>query len=97
MQGKIRVLTITISAELEIEVRNKARAEGLSVEAYVERLIREDEEWVEQSEEPLDDRDPEFVDIRAAVTEGLEQAERGESRPAEQVFAELRAKYGISG
>jgi predicted transcriptional regulator len=88
-------MTITIPSELEVAVRNKAEVEGLSIEAYVERLIREDEQFEEQFEEPLDDKDPEFVDIRAAVLEGLEQAERGESRPAEEVFAELRAKYGI--
>jgi predicted transcriptional regulator len=88
-------MTITIPSELEVAVRNKAEVEGLSIEAYVERLIREDEQFIEQSEEPLDDKDPEFVEIREAVLEGLEQAERGESRPAEEVFAELRAKYGI--
>jgi predicted transcriptional regulator len=88
-------MTITIPSELEVAVRNKAEVEGLSIEAYVERLIREDEQFGEQFEEPLDDNDPELVDIRAAVVEGLEQAERGGSRPAEEVFAELRAKYGI--
>ena len=36
--------------------------------------------------------DPE---IRAAVMEGLEQADRGEGKPAEKAFGELRAKYGI--
>ena len=35
--------------------------------------------------------------IRAAVHEGLEQAERGEGRPATEVFAQLRAKHGIPG
>ena len=88
-------MTITIPPELEAEVRNKAQAEGISVAAYVERLIREDEEWTEQSAEPLDDGGPDFADIRAAVMEGLEQAERGEGAPAEEVFAELRAKHGI--
>ena len=88
-------MTIIISPDLEAEVRHKSQAEGLSVEAYIERLIREDEEWGEQSEEPLDDRDPHFADIRAAVMEGLREAERGEGRTAEEVFAELRAKHGI--
>ena len=60
----------------------------------MERLIREDEAWSEQSEESLDDKDPEFAEIRAAVMEGLEQAERGEGRAAREVFAELRTKHG---
>jgi len=88
-------MTITISPELSEQVREKARAEGLSIEGYVERLIREDEEWVEFSEELLNETDSEFVDIRAAVSEGLQQSERGEGRPAQQVFAELRKKHGL--
>ena len=88
-------MTITISPELSEQVREKAQAEGLSIEAYVERLIREDEEWAERSEEILCESDSEFDEIRAAVSEGLEQAERGESKPAQQVFDELRAKHGL--
>lgn len=30
-----------------------------------------------------------------AVKLGLKEAERGESRPAEEVFAEMQAKYGL--
>jgi hypothetical protein len=67
-------MTITIPPELEVTVRNKAQSEGLSIEAYVERLIREDEQFIEQSEEPLDDTDPEFAEIREAVLEGLARA-----------------------
>ena len=89
-------MTIVISPELEAEVRYKSQAEGLSVEAYIERLIRKDEEWGEQSEEPIDERDLHFEDVQTAVIEGLQEAERGESRTAEEVFAELRATHGIS-
>ena len=89
-------MTISIAPELEAQVREKAQLEGLTVEAYVEFLIREDEGWKERVEEPLDEMDPEFEEIRAAVQEGLEQAERGESKPASEVFAELRAKYGMA-
>ena len=32
-----------------------------------------------------------------AIREGIESAERGELKPAEQVFAEMKAKYGLSG
>ncbi len=88
-------MNLSISPELETQLRNRAEAEGISIEAYVERLIREDEEWEEQSEPPLDENDPEFENIRVAVMEGLAQAERGQSRPAEEVFSELRAKHGI--
>jgi hypothetical protein len=33
----------------------------------------------------------------AAIQEGMVSTERGELKAATQVFAEMRAKYGISG
>ena len=89
-------MEITISSELVEQAREIAKAEGLTVEAYLERLIREDQEWREYSEEPLDAADPEFEEVRQAVMEGLEDVEGGDSKPAAEVIAELRAKYGIS-
>ena len=89
-------MEITISSELVERAREMAQAEGLTVEAYVERLIREDQEWREYAEEPLDATDSEFEEVRQAVMEGLEDIERGDSKPAAEVIAELRAKYGIS-
>ena len=88
-------MTITIPPEIEAQLLGKARAAGITAEAYVERPLREDEQWGVQLEEPLNEGDPEFEKIRAAVMEGLEQAEHGEGRPANEVFAKLRAKYGI--
>ena len=32
-----------------------------------------------------------------AIREGIASADRGELKPAEQVFAEMKAKYGIQG
>jgi hypothetical protein len=89
-------MTITIGPELEAQVRAKAQAEGLTIQSYVERLIREDEAWGKYVEAPLDETDPEFEEVRAAVTKGLEEAERGEGSPALGVFADLRVKHGIS-
>jgi hypothetical protein len=37
----------------------------------------------------------EHIETVAAVQEALEQVERGEGRPAEEFFEEMRAKYGI--
>jgi PHD/YefM family antitoxin component YafN of YafNO toxin-antitoxin module len=37
------------------------------------------------------------LETLAAIREGLAAAERGELKPAEQVLAELRAKYGLRG
>ena len=49
----------------------------------------------EITEEPLQQADPEFDEIRAAVSEGLAQAAREEGKPAREVFAELRARHGV--
>jgi hypothetical protein len=89
-------MDITISSELAEQARQRAQAEGLTVEAYVEQLIREDQEWKEYSEDLMDPDHPEFGEVHKAVMEGLEQAERGEGESAAKTFADLRAKYGIS-
>jgi hypothetical protein len=88
---------ISLSADLEKELLARAAAEGLAVDAYIERLVREEEKWESFFEDPLNETDPEFREIHSAVMEGLDQAERGEGRPAEAVFAELRAKHGVPG
>lgn len=88
-------MAILISPDLEAQVRRKASAEGLTTEAYVERLILEDEDWRLLPDEPFDETAEETREIRAAVQEGLAQAERGEGRPAQEVFAELRRRHGI--
>ena len=88
-------MTIAISAELEVQIKDKAKAEGLTVEAYVERLIREDGAWAEHTEKALEETAMECDEIRAAITEGLAQAERGEGKPAREVFAGLRARHGL--
>lgn len=37
------------------------------------------------------------METLAAIREGIASAERGEMKPAEQVFAEMRAKYDLHG
>lgn len=37
------------------------------------------------------------VETIAAIQEGIASAERGELKPAEQVFAEIKAKYDLPG
>ncbi len=48
---------------------------------------------IETDLEALDESNLELEEIRIAVQEGIEQAERGEGRPAHEVFTELRAKF----
>lgn len=84
-------MPITIRPDLETQLRRQAESAQLSVEAYLEQLILDD-----AADPPLAASDPEFAEIRAAVQEGLEQLDRGESRPASDVFAALRAKHGFA-
>ncbi len=88
--------TITIPRELAAHLRAKAQAEGMTMAAYVEQLIRDDGDWGEIVESSIEDRRQESDAIRRAVLEGLEQAERGEGRPARDVLGDLRARYGVS-
>jgi PHD/YefM family antitoxin component YafN of YafNO toxin-antitoxin module len=37
------------------------------------------------------------METLAAIREGIASAERGELKPAEQVFAEMQARYGLQG
>lgn len=37
------------------------------------------------------------METLTAIREGIASAERGELKPAEQVFAEMQAKYGLHG
>jgi len=37
------------------------------------------------------------METLTAIREGIASAERGELKPAEQVFAEMQAKYGVQG
>ncbi|MGB2624050.1 MAG: hypothetical protein WA857_16300 [Candidatus Acidiferrum sp.] len=45
-------MKITVPAELEKKIRDRAKAEGLSVEAYLEQLVRADERRKEESYGP---------------------------------------------
>lgn len=84
-------MPIRIRPDLETQFCWQAESAHLSVEAYLEQLILDD-----AVDQPLAASDPEFAEIRAAVQEGLEQLDRGEARPASEVFAALRAKHGFA-
>ena len=43
-------MSISVHPDLEAKLRQKAEAEGLSIEAYVERLLRSDEQADEEVE-----------------------------------------------
>jgi predicted transcriptional regulator len=83
-------LTIELPPEAERQLREIAARQGEDAERVAAAVLaealaweaRECEEWTEAED-------------LAAVSEGLAQAERGEGRPAEEVFAELKAKHDL--
>jgi hypothetical protein len=46
-------------------------------------------------EELFEEDEEEIQETRAAIHGALEQSRRGEGRPAEEVFEEIRARYGM--
>jgi hypothetical protein len=48
-------MPITVNPNLEAKIRARAQADGLTVEAYVERLIREEDSEIAHTEALLDE------------------------------------------
>lgn len=85
-------MNITLSPELQKRIAEKVeRGDVGTAEALVEQALNF---YLDYEEGEMDEE--EFRDTKAAIGEAVEQGQRGEGRPAEEVFADLRAKYGIS-
>lgn len=82
----MKTLTVTISDKAAAELDRQASASQRSVEDIVASVVEDafDDEWWEE----LSPED------RASIQEGLAQAERGETIPQNEVFAELKRKHG---
>ena len=74
-------MTLEISEETKVRVLANARAQGLEVDDYLQRLMLEAEE---QS------------DFVSAVEEGLADVEGGQIRPMREALSQLGAKLGFS-
>jgi len=61
-------MPITVNPNLEAKIRARAQADGLTVEAYVERLIREEDSEIAHTEALLDEAAASGEHI--ALTEG---------------------------
>ena len=84
-------MTITLSPELQKRIAEKLESgDAGSTDALVEQALK----FYLDYEEGEDGQ--EFLETKSAIDEALEQAERGERRPAEDVFAQLRARHGLS-
>jgi Arc/MetJ-type ribon-helix-helix transcriptional regulator len=84
-------MTITLSPELQKRIAEKVERDDIrSADALVEQALTF---YLEFEEGGMDEE--ESFETKAAIDEALDQGDRGEGRPAEQVFARLRAKHGI--
>ena len=80
-------MNITLTPDIQERIERKIReGEYESADALVERAL----DWFLD----IDDED-ELEETKAAIEEARAQSQRNEAAPAEEVFEELRAKYGI--
>jgi hypothetical protein len=77
-------MPITVHPNLEAKIRARAQAEGLTVEAYVERLIHEEDSEIAQTEALLEEA--------AASGEHVALTEREWDRMEQEARAALEAK-----
>jgi predicted transcriptional regulator len=75
-------MTITISAELEAKLKERAAQEGKDPDSVAEALLAAALDWEAQ----------ERAETIAGIQRGLEASAAGRVRPAAEVFAEMRAK-----
>lgn len=88
----IRSLTdfVRHSRERVGEIKRKKSPMILTVNGKAELVVQDAESYQAMMEKL------EYAETLQAIGKGLEQADRGESRPATEVFAKLSAKHGIS-
>jgi len=85
-------MNVALSQELERRLAEKVeRGEIQSADGLVEQAVAF---YLDYEAGAMDDE--EFRETHAAINEAREQSRTGQALPAEQVFAELRAKHGIS-
>jgi predicted transcriptional regulator len=85
-------MNITLSPDLQKRMAEKVeRGDVGTADALAEQALNF---YLDYEGSELDEED--FRDANAAIGEALKQAKRGEGRPAEEVFADLRARHGIS-
>lgn len=82
----MKTLTINLADEIAAKFASHAADNGKSAEEWAAHVIEEacDTDWFDEL--PPEDR--------AAIEEGLAQADRGEVIAHEQVFSDLKQKHG---
>lgn len=75
-------MTISLSAETEARLRERAQCDGRDIDAVADALLSFALEWETQ------DR----AEAIAGIQRGIEASEAGRVRPAADVFAQMRAR-----
>ena len=84
-------LMVELQDDVTQALRESAEARRLPLEQVASEVI---ERFVRGEERPLDHA-PWTAEDLAAIQEGMEQAERGETIPHEEVMASIRSRLGI--
>jgi Arc/MetJ-type ribon-helix-helix transcriptional regulator len=85
-------MNVALSQELEKRLAEKVeRGDVQSADLLVEQALNF---YLDYEAGAVDEQ--EFRETQAAIDEAREQSRLGQAAPAERVFAELRAKHGIS-
>jgi len=85
-------MNFTLSPHLQKRIAEKVeRGDVRTADALVEDALNF---YLDYEEGEMDEQ--EFRATKAAIDEALEQGERGEGRPAEEVFADLRDQCVIA-
>ena len=84
-------MIITLRPETEKRISEKLRGdEFVNADAIVDQAVTF---LLDYEGEEMDSA--EFLEVKAAVAEGLQQAERGEGNSLEEFDQKLRVKYGL--
>ena len=90
------IITLEIPNSQENELREIASQHGQEPEAFLLSLL--DEAILFGDMEAIPDDDPEELAANvAAIQRGLDDFAAGRHRPAEQVFADMKARHGRQG
>lgn len=74
-------MTIDLPSEIEAQLKDRARAQGVSISRYIERLVAE-----------TDVRNKQVSEFRAAIAERLASLHAGDSVDGEEVMSRLIAE-----
>jgi predicted transcriptional regulator len=78
--------TISLSPERKGQLEDYARRHGQDISAALDDVLADYLAWERQ----------EYSETVAAVNEAYEEVRAGRTRPADEFFTEVRAKYGFS-